>query len=100
MKWCAIGWFGQAAREGSPTDRIDETPHFLGKRWSHRVKPPSDDFTDKEAVGAILRIARGNIRLIERLMLQVAHVLLANQIQIVTKEVVETPRQNFIIGPD
>jgi len=78
----------------------DETHDFLEKRWSHRVKAYSDDFTDKEAVAAILRITRGNIRLIERLMLQVEHVLVANQLQIVTKEVVETARQNLIIGPD
>ena len=78
----------------------DETRDFLEKRWSHRVKAYSDDFTDKEAVAAILRITRGNIRLIERLMLQVEHVLVANQIQVVTKEVVETARQNLIIGPD
>jgi DNA transposition AAA+ family ATPase len=77
-----------------------ETRDFLEKRWSHRVKAYSDDFTDKEAVAALLRITRGNIRLIERLMLQVEHVLVANQIQVVTKEVVETARQNLIIGPD
>jgi DNA transposition AAA+ family ATPase len=77
-----------------------ETHDFLEKRWSHRVKAYSDDFTDKEAVAALLRITRGNIRLIERLMLQVEHVLVANQIQVVTKEVVETARQNLIIGPD
>ena len=74
--------------------------YFRRKRWSHRVKAYSDDFTDKEAVATILRITRGNIRLIERLMLQVEHVLVANQIQVVTKEVVETARQNLIIGPD
>jgi DNA transposition AAA+ family ATPase len=77
-----------------------ETRDFLEKRWSHRVKPSSDDFTDKEAVGTILRITRGNIRLIERLMMQVEHILVANQTQVVTKEVVETARQNLIIGPD
>jgi DNA transposition AAA+ family ATPase len=78
----------------------DETRDFLEKRWNHRVKAYSDDFTDKEAVATIVRITRGNIRLIERLMLQVEHVLVANQLQIVTKEVVETARQNLIIGPD
>jgi DNA transposition AAA+ family ATPase len=78
----------------------NETRDFLEKRWSHRVKPSSDDFTDKEAVAAILRITRGNIRLIERLMMQVEHILVANQTQVVTKEVVETARQNLIIGPD
>ena len=78
----------------------EETRDFLHKRWSHRVKAYSDDFTDKEAVAAILRISKGNIRLIERLMLQVEHVLVANQLHVVTKEVVETARQNLIIGPD
>jgi len=33
-------------------------------------------------------------------MRQVEHVLVANQIQVVTKEVVETARKNLIIGPD
>jgi len=78
----------------------DEARDFLEKRWSHRVKAYSDNFTDKEAVAALLRVARGNIRLIERLMMQVEHVLVANQLQIVTKEVVETARQNLIIGPN
>jgi hypothetical protein len=57
------------------------------------------DFTDKEAVAGILRIRRGNIRLIDRLIIQVEHVLVANQLQVVTKEVVGTARQNLIIGP-
>lgn len=76
----------------------EETRFFLDQRWSHRVKAHSDDFTDQEAVAAILRIARGNIRLIERLMMQVEHVLVANQLTVVTKEVVETARENLIIG--
>jgi DNA transposition AAA+ family ATPase len=78
----------------------EETRDFLEKRWSHRVKVSSDDFTDKEAVAAILRITRGNLRLIDRLMTQVEYVLLANQLQVVTKEVVETARENLIIGPN
>jgi hypothetical protein len=53
----------------------------------------------KEAVATIVRITRGNLRLIDRLMLQVEHVLLANKLQVVTKEVVETARQTLIIGP-
>lgn len=76
----------------------EETRDFLEKRWSHRVKAFSDDFTEREAVATILRITRGNIRLIERLMMQVEHVLVANQTQIVTKDVVETAQQNLIIG--
>ena len=77
----------------------EETRFFLEQRWSHRVKAHSDDFTDQEAVAAILRITRGNIRLIERLMTQVEHILVANPaVSVVTKEVVETARENLIIG--
>jgi hypothetical protein len=38
------------------------------------------------------------MRLVERLMMQVEHILVANQLQVVTKEVVETARENLIIG--
>lgn len=76
----------------------EEARFFLNQRWSHRINAHSDDFTDQEAVAAILRITRGNIRLIDRLMMQVELVLVANQLSVVTKEVVETARQNLIIG--
>ena len=32
-------------------------------------------------------------------MMQIEHVLLANQLHVVTKEVIETARENLIIGP-
>ena len=76
----------------------EETRFFLEQRWSHRVSAHSDDFTDQEAVAAIIRITQGNMRLIDRLMLQVERVLAANQLTVVTKEVVETARKNLIIG--
>jgi DNA transposition AAA+ family ATPase len=78
----------------------EETYFFLDQRWRHRVKAYSNDFTDQEAIATILRITKGNIRLIERLMMQVELVLVANQLPVVTKEVVETARRNLIIGPD
>jgi hypothetical protein len=49
-------------------------------------------------MAAILRITRGNIRLIDRLMMQVELVLVANEQTVVTKEVVETASKNLIIG--
>jgi DNA transposition AAA+ family ATPase len=76
----------------------EETRFFLAQRWSHCVSAHSADFTDQEAVAAIMRIIQGNMRLIDRLMRQVERVLLANQLTVVTKEVVETARQNLIIG--
>ena len=71
---------------------------FLQQRWSHRVSAHSEDFTDQEAVAAIIRITQGNMRLIDRLMKQVERVLTANQLTVVTNEVVETARKNLIIG--
>jgi DNA transposition AAA+ family ATPase len=76
----------------------EETRFFLQQRWSHRVPAHSEDFTDQEAVAAIIRITQGNMRLIDRLMKQVERVLTANQLTVVTKEVVETARKNLIIG--
>lgn len=49
-------------------------------------------------MATILRVTRGNIRLIERLMMQVEHILAANQLQVVTKEVVEIACEKLIIG--
>jgi DNA transposition AAA+ family ATPase len=85
------------AHEMAPLSE-EETRFFLDQRWNHRVKAYSDDFTDKEAVATIIRITRGNIRLIDRLMTQVEHVLVANHLQIVTAEAVETARKNLVIG--
>ena len=78
----------------------EETYFFLDQRWRHRVSAYSNDFTDQEAIATILRITKGNLRLIERLMMQVELVLVANQLTVVTKEVVETARRNLILGPD
>jgi len=61
---------------------------------------PSDDFTDQEAVATLIRITQGNTRSTLRLMKQVGRVLVANQLTVVTKEVVKTARKNLIIGFD
>ena len=43
-------------------------------------------------------ITQGNMHLIDRFMIEVERVLVANQLTVVTKEVVETARKNLIIG--
>lgn len=78
----------------------DETRFFLDQRWGHRVSAHSDDFTDQEVVAAILRLIKGNLRLIDHLMMQVAHILIANEMTLVMKEVVETARENLIVRPN
>ena len=55
----------------------EETRFFLRRWWSHLISTHSDDFMDEEAVATIIRIT-GDMRLIDRLMLQVERVLAAN----------------------
>jgi len=85
------------AHELAPLSQ-EETRFFLQQRWSHLISAHSEDFTDTEAVAAIIRITGGNMRLIDRLMMQIERVLIANQLKVVTKEVVVTARKNLIIG--
>lgn len=59
----------------------------------------ADDFTDTEAVAAIVRITSGNFRLIQRLFTQIERILQINALRTVTKEVVEAARESMVIGP-
>jgi len=56
-----------------------------------------EDFTDKEALSAVIRITQGNFPLLMRLLLQIKRILEINKLQIVTKEVVEAARENLVI---
>jgi hypothetical protein len=56
------------------------------------------DFTDAEAIAAVIRITGGNFRLLQRLFSQIERVLQINDLHMVTAAVVETARQSLIIG--
>ena len=58
-----------------------------------------DDFTDAEAIAAVIRITSGNFRLVQRLFSQIELVLQINELRTITKEVVEVARENLVIGP-
>jgi len=57
-----------------------------------------DDFTDQEALAAIVRITGGTFRVIHRLLMQIERVLEINHLQTVTKEVVEKARERLVLG--
>jgi DNA transposition AAA+ family ATPase len=60
----------------------------------------ADDFTDQEAVSAVIRITSGNFRILHRLLTQIERILKVNETKLVTKEVVEAARQNLVLGED
>ena len=77
-----------------------EEAHFIltqkWQQWGLTLQP--DDFTDAEAIVAIIRITGGNFRLMQRLLTQIERILQINELRTVTKEVVEAARENLVIG--
>lgn len=77
----------------------EEVRFILEHKWQQtgvRLKP--DDFSDMEAVATVIRITGGNFRLIHRLCTQIERILQINDLHMVTKEVVETAREQLVIG--
>lgn len=78
----------------------DEMKFILEQKWEQLgIKLQPDDFTDAEALAAVIRITGGNFRLIQRLCTQIERILQINELRTVTKEVVETARESLVIGP-
>ena len=76
-----------------------EIRHILAQQWAQLgLTKTEGDFTDAEAIAAIIRITGGNVRLLHRLCTEIERILQINQLQTVTKEVVETARETLVIG--
>ena len=78
----------------------DEMQFLLAQKWAQLGVPfAPDQFTDTEAVAAVIRITAGNFRLIQRLFTQIERILEVNGLRTITKEVVEAAREQLVIGP-
>ncbi|MHB8629968.1 MAG: AAA family ATPase [Aggregatilineales bacterium] len=78
---------------------IEEMRFILSHLW----QPLGLDFdhptpSQTEAVAAIFRFTGGNFRLIQHLFAQIERILRINNLETITKEVVETARKNLLIG--
>jgi DNA transposition AAA+ family ATPase len=75
---------------------VTEMRRLLTKRWAPPgVKLPEMDL---EAVASVIRITGGNFRLFERLLTQIERIAEINKLSQVSKGVVETARENLVIG--
>ena len=77
----------------------EELRFILAHKWREvGLTFSPDDYTDAEALITVARITGGNFRLVQRLFAQIARVLEINRVRTITKEVVETARENLVIG--
>jgi len=77
----------------------DESRLFLEQQWSTwglTLNPES--VIEIEAIAAIIRITKGNFRLLNRLLAQIERITDINALRAVSKEVVEIARQQLVIG--
>lgn len=84
--------------EFRPLNEIEMRGLFQGQGLILGVALPPDALNDEEAIAAILRVTGGNLRLLNRLLTQIARVLEINGLRRVTAAVVESARESLVIG--
>jgi hypothetical protein len=71
---------------------------MLEERWAPVGIRLPDSSPNPEVIAAVIRLTRGNFRLLVRLLTQMERVLAINGLQTLSVDVVETARENLVIG--
>ena len=78
---------------------VEEILFILAHHWERvGLTLERTDFSDSEAMAAVIRITSGNFRLIHRLFGQIERLLEINGFSSITKEIVEAARECLVIG--
>lgn len=76
-----------------------EMKHTLKYKWEKLGKTLQYEcFEDYEAVNTVIKMSRGNFRLVERLFSQIKRIMEINHLDKVTTEVIEVARDSLVIG--
>ena len=70
----------------------------IERQWQNLNLTRNTESGINEALSAILRIIRGNFRLLNRLMMQIERIMEINQLEKIDSEVVEAARECLVIG--
>lgn len=77
----------------------EELTFVLTRRWRDLgLGLDEADFSDAQAVATIVRITRGNFRLLHRLFIQIERILRINNLNMITDDVVQAARSILVIG--
>ena len=72
---------------------------MLEERWAPvGIHLPGSSPNPEVIAAAVIRLTRGNFRLLVRLLTQMERVLAINGLQTLSVDVVETARDNLVIG--
>lgn len=76
-----------------------EMQFILEYKWKELGMSISyENYDNYDAINSIIKLSKGNFRLIQRLFSQIERIMEINDLQIVTTEVVKTARESLIIG--
>lgn len=72
---------------------------FIEYKWSDLgLNLKLEDFSDYEAVTSIIKITKGNFRLLQQLFAQICQILEIYELNTITIDVVEAARDSIVIG--